>query len=231
MIMSREIRFDLNKALDSDLLRLNLLLSSLYLTAFEILKMSIIEGTKDFLVDQDELTSDAVQSLGRNFQKELVDRFVEYYKEQVNKYESEIGVNIKNRDRFGLIPSCEWLVKQGVLSEEDFGYIKAIRDHRNEIAHELPTLLVSKGLDVDIGHFQKMRQLIHKVDVFWARNDLLFEPNTLDEVDITDISDEEIISGRVALLDLITNTVIEYLNEIVRSKPSASIANESKNAN
>jgi hypothetical protein len=229
--MSREIRFDLNKALDSDLLRLNLLLSSLYLTAFEILKMSIIEGTKDFLVDQDELTSDAVQSLGRNFQKELVDRFVEYYKEQVNKYESEIGVNIKNRDRFGLIPSCEWLVKQGVLSEEDFGYIKAIRDHRNEIAHELPTLLVSKGLDVDIGHFQKMRQLIHKVDVFWARNDLLFEPNTLDEVDITDISDEEIISGRVALLDLITNTVIEYLNEIVRSKPSASIANESKNAN
>jgi hypothetical protein len=44
-----------------------------------------------------------------------------------------------------LIPSCKWLQKQGALAEEEVDEIGLIRDHRNEIAHELPGLLIGEG--------------------------------------------------------------------------------------
>lgn len=47
-----DIQVDPNKILTPDVLRTNLLLSSLYLTAFETLKMAIVEGVKDFFIFQ-----------------------------------------------------------------------------------------------------------------------------------------------------------------------------------
>ena len=79
-------------------------------------------------------------------------------------------------------------------------------------------------------YFHTMRQLLHKVDVFWARNDLLIDPTTWEEVDTVEILDEEIISGRVAMLDLIISTVIDYLNEIVQSRPTSQ-SDEGNNIN
>ena len=153
-----------------------------------------------------------------SLQKELVEQFRESYQNDVDKYEKEVGISIDDRDKVGLIPSCKWLQKQGVLSEPDVDEIKAFRDHRNEIAHELPTILVGEGFNIKLEHFQRMRALIHKIDVFWLRNDLLFDPNTFDEVDIQDVSDDEIISGRDSMLSLITNTVVDYLKEITQDK-------------
>ena len=144
----------------------------------------------------------------------LANRFRQGYLNDVARYESEVGIKLDNRDMHGLMPSCYWLQKQGLLTEPEIESIKAIREHRNEIAHELPSILISKNLDVNLEHFQTIRQLLHKVDVFWARNDLLLDPTTFEEVDIYEIPDTEIYSSREAILELITNTVVEYLNEI-----------------
>lgn len=165
----------------------------------------------------DEVEKEMLKSL----QKELVKRFKESYQRDVDEYEKEVGINIDDRDKLGLIPSCKWLQRQGVLSETEVNEIKAIRDHRNEIGHELPKILIGKGFDIRLEHFQKMRALIHKIDVFWLRNDLLFDANTIDEADIQDIPDDEIISGRDSMLALITNTVVEYLQEISQDKESS----------
>ena len=209
------------KSSNSDTIRINLLLSSLYLTAFELLKLAIIEGTKDFFVDQDEITVDQEQLMRGSLQDILVDRIIEGYEEQISRYKNEVGVRLNDRDRFGLISSCQWLQKKGVMSEKDIEDVKAFRDHRNEIAHELPNLLVCEGFDVNKDHFQRMRILIQNIDVFWARNDLLIDPTTGEEVDIYDFSDKEILSTRVMMLDLIIQTVLDYLNEISQTKSSA----------
>ena len=215
-----DIQIDLNKVLTPNVLRTNLLLSSLYLTAFETLKMAIVEGVKDFFILQTAVSDEAEKEMLKSLQKELVERFKESYQRDVDEYEKEVGISIDDRDRLGLIPSCKWLQRQDVLSETEINEIKAMRDHRNEIAHELPKILIGKGFDIELEHFQRMRALIHKIDAFWLRNDLLLDANTLDEVDIQDITDDGIVSGRDSMLALITSTVVEYLQEISQDKES-----------
>ena len=216
----RETRIDGAKLFTPKILRTNLLLSSLYLTSYEILKVAIIEGVKDFFIDQTPITDDDEKELLKSVDPKLVERFRESYEKEVSEYEKEIGISIDDKDKLGLIPSCKWLQRQDALSEEEVDEIRLIRDHRNEIAHELPGLLIGEGFDIQLEHFQRIRTLIHKIDVFWARNDVMFDANTLDEVDIQDISDDEIVSIRGAMLTLITNTVVDYLNEIMKGKPS-----------
>ena len=216
----RETRLDSAKLFTPEILRTNLLLSSLYLTSFEILKVAIIEGVKDFFIYQTPITNDEEKELLKSVDPKLVERFRASYENEVNDYEKEIGIRIDDRDKLGLIPSCKWLQRQDALSEEEVDEIKLIRDHRNEIAHELPGLLIGEGFDIQLEHFQRIRTLLRKIDVFWARNDVMFDANTLDEVDIQDVSDDEIVSIRGAMLSLITDTVVEYLNEIMKGKSS-----------
>lgn len=216
----RETRIDSAKLFTPEILRTNLLLSSLYLTSFEILKVAIIEGVKDFFIYQTPITNDEEKELLKSVDPKLVERFRASYENEVNDYEKEIGIRIDDRDKLGLIPSCKWLQRQDALSEEEVDEIKLIRDHRNEIAHELPGLLIGEGFDIQLEHFQRIRTLLRKIDVFWARNDVMFDANTLDEVDIQDVSDDEIVSIRGAMLSLITDTVVEYLNEIMKGKSS-----------
>jgi hypothetical protein len=213
-------RIDSAKLFSAEILRTNLLLASLYLTSYEILKIAVIEGVKDFFVYQEPISDDDEKEMLKSLDPSLVERFRESYQEEVNEYETEVGINIYDRDRLGLFPSCKWLQKQGALSEEEVEEIRQIRDHRNEIAHELPELLVGEGFDIQLEPFQRIRKLLHKVDVFWVRNDVMFDANTFDEVDIQNVSGDEIVSSRDAILTLITNTVLDYLNEIVKAKSS-----------
>jgi hypothetical protein len=54
----RETRIDDAKLFTPEILRTNLLLASLYLTSYEILKIAIIEGAKDFFIYQDPISDD-----------------------------------------------------------------------------------------------------------------------------------------------------------------------------
>ena len=189
------------------------------MTSYEVLKIAIIEGVKDFFIYQTPISDDDNELLS-SVDPNLVERFRESYQNEVNEYEKAVGINIDDRDKLGLIPSCKWLQEQGALSKEEIDEIRLIRDHRNEIAHELPALLIGEGFDIQLEHFQRIRTPIHKIDVFWARNDIMFDANTFDEIDIQDVSDDEIVSSRDAMLTLITSTVLDYLNEIMKSKTS-----------
>jgi hypothetical protein len=214
----RETRMDSKKVFTPDILRTNLLLSSLYITSFEILKTAIVEGLKDFFISQEPPPDDNLKERLRSIDPSLVEHFRDSYQEEVNEYEKEVGIKLDDRDKLGLMPSCKWLQRQNVLSEDEVDDIRKIRDHRNEIAHELPELLIGEGFDIQVEHFQKIRSLIHKIDVFWARSDVFFDINSLDEVDVQDVPDDQIVSGRDAILSLITDTVVDYLNEIIKGK-------------
>lgn len=179
-------------------IRLNLVLASLYLTAFEVLRNSIVEHIKDFFVIYPGTGDNAERIRGR----------------MLNQYEQEVGVNFSSPDNYKLIPSCRWLQKNGVLSQEEIDEIKEIRDHRNSLAHNLPELILSEdALIVNLERFKHIREILRKVELFWIRVDM--DIKGIDE----DVSDEN-ISGGESILDVIISTVFDYLSTVQRNEPT-----------
>lgn len=203
---------DEDKLLNPVTLRINLLVASLFILAFESMKATIIEGVKDVFVFDPEPDKEHILSLKEKFPEERYQEFyksyesnVLSYKEQVGEYEKELNIKLKKRDHYGLIPSCEWLKKEGVLTTQDIENLKKAREHRNQMAHELPALLVNKGSDIDFDHLEHVIIIYKKVDPFFSRI----------QADIpADVPDDSIMSGGRIVLSLAWDTVLEYLQEL-----------------
>lgn len=170
---------DANKFLNPDRLKNNLLLASLYLSAYELLKASIIENISDF------------------FSTDYVDGKIvpnkQYYDE----------VTKTNKDL--LRASCLWLAKVGAIAIDEVEEIHQIRRHRNEIAHELPKLLGDSELNLNIDYFIRIRELLGKIELWWIKN---FEIPINSSFDGIEIADSEIHPGRVIMLDYVISVVL-----------------------
>jgi hypothetical protein len=200
---------DPKKMLDSESLRINLMLCSLYLSAYEILKSSIIEGVADLLVYLPEpQTLEDLESKGilevPGFESYHEDS-VRSYSALVERYEEALGIGFDQRGWRGFIPSCMWLQGEGVLTHEDVECLRQVRAHRNEVAHELPSLLVSKGAGVNLGHLEQIIRITKKIDPFFARVNTDIAP---------EIPDEDIMSLGVMILGLIWDAVTEHLQPL-----------------
>ena len=216
--MAKSKRLSL-KVFDLDNVRLGLLIYSLYLTAFEILKSTIVNGVADFYVDQDTESDkrhkefkDFLASVGAN-QREIEEYLVgaETFSSQVEKYEQEVaknfGYRFTERDHKGLIPSCRWLQEEGVLTEDDIRLVREAREQRNQIAHRLHDMLVYEGLKFDIDILFKMRGLTKKVELFWVRLHI-----SIDYPEIYQIPDKDVFCPRLFIMDQIGRAVVEYIN-------------------
>lgn len=205
------VSLDTNKFLNREMMRINLLLSSLYLSAYEILKATVIEGVKNVLVCLPKPDVKAILSLEALLPADAFhatyDANISSYDKLIEQYKKEVGIPLEARDRKGLIPSCNWLKKEGILTDQDIENVRLIREHRNRVAHELPSLLIHKGFDVDLVHLENIVQILKKVEPFFARID----------ADIpADVPDESIMSGGGLVLAMIWNTVTEHLQELSR---------------
>lgn len=187
MLKHKETRLDSDKFLNSENIRINLLLASLYLAAYEILKSAIIDSVKLFFPTPED-------------------------------YEKEIGIKFDEIEQYALIPSCEWLQKMGAITKSEVGEFRQIRKHRNEIAHELHILLVGEEKEVNLGLFKRIRELLRKINIFWARFDLQFDARTLEPIDMGIVRDEDILSSREIILSVIMATVTDYLERRIVAK-------------
>lgn len=168
-------RFSADKFLHEDAVRRNLVLSALYLFAFEVLKTAIITDVKDFLV------------------------FDETDGREIEEYESRLQNLARNKWR----ASCLFLEEIGVLSSQDLLDVRAITSHRNSIAHELPRLLVSEDLDVDIEQLGRIRQILGQVDNWRKEYDVLpIYPG---------VKAEDVRSMRTAIVDKILWDVVSMI--------------------
>lgn len=180
----RTTREDANgweKLFDAETLQTNLLLASLYLTAYELLKTALVDRPRSFftlgLIDEDEKSV---------FSKEYND--------------------VKRLHKDPLMAACLWLNQLEALSDENISEIRLIRQHRNQIAHELPNFLFDPELEINVGHLLSIRCLLRKVGIWWARNvDMLTNP----EFDNAEVSDEDIHPLNVLLLDEIIRLALE----------------------
>jgi len=66
--------------------------------------------------------------------------------------------------------SCRWFEERKVLTPENVEFIVAARKHRGNLAHQMPTVLLRAGEQVDIQGLERICELAYHVDNWWLVN-------------------------------------------------------------
>lgn len=155
------------RLLDKRLLTENLAKAGLYALAYQMLQDSIIKRPEGFFT-MGEATK-------------------EHYKAVV------LDLNPDSK----LFASCQWWQQQGVLTEQDIQEFRQLRQHRNEIVHALPNVLLSPDIQVDEHKLITIYQLLCKIDRWWIME---IDIPTNADFDGQDIDASEVRSGNMEFL-------------------------------
>ena len=164
-----------------------MLLASLYLTSFEILKSSIVDQVHDYYQ-------------------------IGFHKDRGKIYDPKYTMEVLSLTRDGkdkLIASARWLVGMEALIETDVENITDIRKHRNEIAHELHEILFYHDRNVKVELIKTIRNLVYKVDGWWIKNVEIPIHNSISNSQIPENESIEAFSGPVIILDMIIDHVFK----------------------
>ena len=177
--MDNDIKLSWERFLNPEILRANLVVASLFITAFEMLKDSIIGRIRDFFID------------GFNENGWIVN---ENYKTKV------LSLN-----KSPLYACLEWLKSMNVIDENDVVEFGKIKDCRNEIAHEI-TNFISKGPKIDpLPLFPNMIDLLYKIEKWWILN---VEIPTNPDFDGQEIDEDGIVPGQIMTIRLLADIAL-----------------------
>jgi hypothetical protein len=155
-----------------------LLRSPMLLTGWEFIRSDIIEGVRGFFVAGWD-KSDA-EVLDPDYQQHVASKVV---KGSVTIFDASVA----------------WLVEMEALTSDDVKLLRRVREHRNEVAHELAKYLVDPSADVSIELLFEVRDVIRRLGQFWGR----IAVATNKEFDGQEIAPEDIRSGSSLLFDFI----------------------------
>ena len=146
--------------------------AGMLLSAYELIKLQVIDGVRDFFwtgqVDDD----------GNR------------------EYDPGYETDVKARDKSLFKASCSWLVEMDALTQDQASALEDVRVHRNEIAHELPKILIDPDFEVNVGVLVDATICLRRLDVFWGRISMDTDP----QWDSTDVEDKDIWSGPSLLM-------------------------------
>lgn len=163
------------KFLNPESLRTNLIAASLYLSAYETLRSTIIDQVRSFFVVGFSGTTETISG---------------DYKLKVTALHSSL-----------FKASTMWLEQMGAIDDEDVQALDAIREHRNEIAHGLPSFVASAGSCIDNRLFEEIYKLVSKIDCWWITEvEIPMNPDLCDKA----VELEGIQSGNMIFLQLLT---------------------------
>ncbi len=150
-----------------------LISASLYVTAFELLKESIIGRIRSFYM------------VGFDADGYVIDE----------KYET----TVLSRNRNPLLASLDWLSENEVVDENDRQAFEHIRTTRNLLAHELPAMVMGGKDFHHIERFQELVALLKKIEIWWVVN---MEIPVNPDFDGKEIDEEGIVPGPVLMLQM-----------------------------
>jgi hypothetical protein len=151
---------------------------SLYVTAFELLKDSIVGRLRSFYM------------VGFDIDGDVIDE----------KYET----SVLSRNKSPLYASLDWLVENEVIDKNDLESFERIKITRNTLAHELPSLVMG-GADINlIERFQELVTLLRKIEVWWVVN---LEIPTNPDFDGEEIDEEGIVPGPLLMIQIMLDVV------------------------
>jgi hypothetical protein len=176
------------KFFDPKRLRQNLLLGALYLATFEVLKSIVIGNLISFFAFGD-CDQDGNPRRTQHYRAELAKHG---FKEHRDEYKA----------------ACLWLTELEAVGDVEYAKLLEIRDHRNQVAHELPTLLLDAKLEVNVGLLVEARNFIHKLDRWWFEN---VEMEVNPDLQGQSIDELDYASGRMLLIDHVISNAVQDL--------------------
>ena len=196
--MDDDIRLSWERFLNPEILRTNLIVASLFITAFEMLKDSIIGRIRDF--------------------------FTGGFDENGWIVNDNYKTKVLSLNKSPLYASLEWLKGMNVIDDEDIEEFNKIKNCRNEIAHEIANF-ISKGPKIDpLPLFSKMIDLLHKIEKWWILN---VEIPTNPDFDGQGIDEDGIVPGQIMTLRLLADIVLGseeesklYYNNFIKRQKS-----------
>lgn len=189
--IDKDSQAKLMRIFDPEEVKPNLILASIYIATFEILKNSIIDNIKNFYIT------------GFDVDKYIVDS--SYYEKVLSK------------DRSTTYASLKWLKESGVIDDEDIEKFNEAKQVRNFLAHGITKMLM-EGLPSDfVERLTDMVNLVDKIERWWIVNvDIPTDPYLAGK----EIDENKIISGPImglrVMLDVALGSDEEanaYINE------------------
>ena len=194
--MDDDTKVTWERFLNPEILRTNLIVASLFITAFEMLKDSIIERAKEFFID------------GFNEDGWIVNK----------KYKTDVLALNKSP----LYASLQCLKKFEAIDESDIERFNEIKACRNELAHEIANF-ISKGVKNDpLLLFGQMTELLYKIEKWWIVN---VEIPTNPDFDGKEIDEDGIMPGKIMIFRLLADIALGskeesefYYKEFIKRK-------------
>jgi hypothetical protein len=160
--------------LNPDVVRPSLFLATMFITTFEILKDSIVDGIRDFYTNGFDENGPRV---GPDYQSKVL-----------------------SKNKSPLYASLKWLREGGAVDDEDLAVFEKLKETRNLLAHQLFAVVTGQ---VESGHqaeFDSLVALLRKIGVWWVVN---VEIPTNPDFDGEEIDEEGIVPGSVLSLQLL----------------------------
>ncbi len=174
-----ETRKSWEKFLHPESLRGNLIAISLFISAFEMFKDSVISKPEIFF------------SNGFDENGLLVGE----------EYKSEVLAKSKSP----LYASLLWFKEMGAIDDSDIEIFNGIRKHRNEVTHELLSYVSDAKKNFQVEKFQELIALLSKIEKWWLVN---FEMAINPEMVPDDVDPDEVIAGPIWSLQLMLDIAL-----------------------
>ncbi|MBK3640475.1 hypothetical protein [Streptomyces sp. MBT33] len=169
----------LNAKLAPETVATTLMRAGCFLSAYELIKPQIIDSVHDFywcgFKDGEHQYDEA-------------------------RYARDV-VSLNPRSKY--LASCAWLVDANALTDEHVATLAEIRAHRNEVAHELPKLLVDPDFEVRVDLLADAVEIVRRLGVFWGS----IEADTNPDFDGQEIDYDGIKSGPYLLMEYLAAMV------------------------
>jgi hypothetical protein len=159
----------LNAKLSPDSVRQALVQVGALLCAYELLKLQIVDAVHDEYWRGNTKDDGTKIYLDDRYQAEVLAR------DPKSRYKASVA----------------WLVEAGALSFDQAGVLGAIRDYRNEVAHELPRILIDPDYEIRTEVLLAAASCLRSLGVFWGRDAMAIDPRW----DGVDVKDEDIWGG------------------------------------
>jgi hypothetical protein len=160
--------------LDPDVVKPSLFLATMFITAFEILKNSVVDRLRNFYADGWDENGPIIS--------------LEYQ----NK--------VLSRNKSVLYASFDWLQERGAIESKDLERYEKLKKTRNLLAHKLFEVVIGQ---VDSNHeaqFEELLDLLRKIEVWWIVNlDIATNP----DFDETEVDEEGIVPGSILSLQML----------------------------
>jgi len=178
--MDEKIQQSWERFLNPDVVRPHLIMTSVYIFAYEILRDSIIGRIRDFFLN------------GFNEKGYIIDP----------KYQTEV----LSLNKSPVYASLEWLKRMNAIDQNDTATFDKIKECRNTIVHDFSHLTAATGLPKDFeNNFGDMVSLLRKIEVWWIMNvELAVNP----DYDGQKIDEDTIMPGPLMSLRILCDVAL-----------------------